>query len=272
MGFRAAIQKCRAVCGSLSRVRRSFEELVAEAEAEPIEGWDFSWLEGRATEDRPSWGYVRSLIPRITKATAALDIQTGGGEVFAEVLAQAGAPKVVAATESWPPNLVLARRRLSRYGAELAEVADQGELPFPEASFDLVASRHPTVVVWNEIARVLAPGGTYFSQQVGSGSNRELTEFMMGTQPVSDRRNPDRASAEAQSVGLEIVDLRRQSLQVRFFDIGAVVYFLRKVPWTVPGFNVDRCRARLVAMHDAIERQGAFVAHAQRFLIEARKP
>ena len=37
---------------------RSFEELVAEAQAAPIEGWDFSWLDGRATEDRPSWGYA----------------------------------------------------------------------------------------------------------------------------------------------------------------------------------------------------------------------
>ncbi len=35
---------------------RTFEELVAEAEAAPVEGWGFSWLAGRATEERPSWG------------------------------------------------------------------------------------------------------------------------------------------------------------------------------------------------------------------------
>jgi SAM-dependent methyltransferase len=253
-------------------VRRSFEELVAEAEAEPIEGWDFSWLEGRATEDRPSWGYVRNLVSRVAKGTAVLDIQTGGGEVFAEVLAQAGAPRVVAATESWPPSVALARKRLRPYGADLVEVADEGELPFPDASFDLVVSRHPTVVVWDEIARILGRGGTYFSQQVGSGSNRELTDFMMGPQPVSDRRNPDRAATEAQRVGLEIVDLRRESLEVRFFDVGAIVYFLHKVFWTVPDFSVDRYWDRLVAMHDEIESQGSFVSHAQRFLIEVRKP
>jgi SAM-dependent methyltransferase len=237
-----------------------------------MEGWDFSWLNGRATEDRPSWGYVHSLIARITESTAVLDIQTGGGEVFAEVLAGVAAPRVVAATESWPANVALARKRLTRYGAELAEVADEGELPFPDASFDLVVSRHPATVVWEEIARVLGPGGTYFSQQVGSGSNRELTDFMMGPQPVSDRCNPDRVAAGAQRVGLKIVDLRRESLAVRFFDVGAVVYFLRKVLWTVPGFGVDRYWDRLVAMHEEIERQGSFVSHAQRFLIEARKP
>jgi hypothetical protein len=30
-----------------------FEELVAEGAAVPLEGWDFSWFEGRATEERP---------------------------------------------------------------------------------------------------------------------------------------------------------------------------------------------------------------------------
>lgn len=38
---------------------RPYEELVAEAVAAPTEGWDFSWFDGRATEERPSWGYAR---------------------------------------------------------------------------------------------------------------------------------------------------------------------------------------------------------------------
>lgn len=251
---------------------KSFEDLIAEGQAEPTEGWDFSWFEGRATEQRPSWGYARSLEPRVARAGAVLDVQTGGGEVLAEVLGRAGPPAVVAATESWAPNVVLARRRLAPFGARVAEVGDESGLPFRDASFDLVASRHPTVVIWDEIARVLRSGGIYFSQQVGSGSNRELTDFMMGVQPVSGRRTPELAVAEARRVGLDVVDLRRESLEVRFLDVGAVVYFLRKVVWTVPGFTVDAYRDRLVAMHDEIERRGSFVAHAQRFLIEARKP
>lgn len=61
----------------------TFEALVAEGEAVPTEGWDFSWFDGRATEQRPSWGYARLLAERASKAEAALDIQTGGGEVLA---------------------------------------------------------------------------------------------------------------------------------------------------------------------------------------------
>ncbi len=56
---------------------------MAEADAVSVEGWDFSWLEGRATEQRPSWGYQRAMSERLARVSAALDIQTGGGEVLA---------------------------------------------------------------------------------------------------------------------------------------------------------------------------------------------
>ena len=249
-----------------------FEELVAEGESEPTEGWDFSWFDGRATEARPSWRYARCVVPRLSKSGAALDVQTGGGEVFAQVLEASTAPAIVRATESWPPNIAIARANLAPFNGIVAEVDDPDPLPYPSESFDLVISRHPTVTVWPEIARVLQPGGRYFSQQVGPGSNRELTDFMMGPQPVSDTRSPARAVADARGAGLEVTDLRQESLEVRFFDVGAVVYFLRKVLWTVPGFTVDAYRARLRAMHDHIEREGSFLSHAERFLIEAVKP
>jgi hypothetical protein len=54
--------------------------------------------------------------------------------------------------------------------------------------------------------------------------------------------------------------------------VGAVVHFLRKVPWTGPGFTVDSHADRLARMHRRIRSRGPFVPHAQRFLIGARKP
>jgi len=247
----------------------TFGELVAEGAAEPVEGWDFSWFEGRATEERPAWGYSRLLAERMRAATAALDIQTGGGEVLASI---PHPPPVLAATESWPPNIEIARRNLRPLRATVSAVADEDDLPFPGGSFDLVVSRHPTVTLWPEIARVLRPGGTYLSQQVGAGSNRELTDFLMGPQPVGQERSPRRARAQAQAAGLTVTDLREQALRAEFFDVGAVVYFLRKVFWTVPGFTVERYRDRLARLHEQIRAEGAFVCHAQRFLIEARTP
>jgi hypothetical protein len=39
--------------------------------------------------------------------------------------------------------------------------------------------------------------------------------------------------------------MRRERLRMEFFDVGAVVDFLRKVIWTVPGFTVAGHQARV---------------------------
>jgi SAM-dependent methyltransferase len=247
----------------------TFEELLAEGRSAPVEGWDFSWFAGRATEQRPSWGYARLMGARMARADRALDLQTGGGEVLASI---PRAPRTLVATEGWPPNAELARRRLASLGGRVVEAGEDDDLPFPDGSFDLVVSRHPVTVHWSEIARVLAPGGTYLSQQVGAGSLRELIDFMMGPQPIGDARAPERARREATSAGLTVTDLRSEALRIEFFDVAAVIVFLRKVIWTVPSFTVDAYRPRLEALHTQIESTGPFVAHSQRFLIEAHKP
>ena len=250
---------------------RSFEDLVAEADAVSVAGWDFSWLDGRATEQRPSWGYQRQMAARLATAHAALDIQTGGGEV----LAGAGQlPPVMAATESWPPNLAKATRLLRPRGVVVVADNDEPPLPFVDAAFDLVTSRHPVDTDWIEIARVLEPGGTYLSQQVGPRSVFELVEYFLGPLPenVRNGRHPDYARQGAAEAGLDVVDLHYEELRTEFFDIGAVVYFLRKVIWMVPGFTVGQYRDRLRVLHEKLETEGPFVATTTRYLIEARKP
>ncbi len=242
---------------------------MAEGESVPVQGWDFSWFEGRATEERPPWGYLRLISERMAHARAALDVQTGGGEVLAKIPT---APARLAATESWPPNLAIARRNLARHGGSVVEADDDGPLPFEDDSFDLVVSRHPTSTHWPEIARVLAPGGTYLSQQIGAGTNIELSRFFEGPREIPDRWRTDYRVGLAKAAGLDVVDVREASLRVVFYDVAAVIVFLRKVIWTVRDFNVERYRARLADMHRQIARDGSFVSHAQRFLIEARKP
>ncbi|MFC8196505.1 class I SAM-dependent methyltransferase [Streptomyces sp. NPDC057298] len=255
----------------MSPSTRTFHELVAEAEAAPTEGWDFSWFEGRATEERPSWGYARAMGERLAKAGAALDIQTGGGEVLASAREL---PRLTVATEGWPPNVAKATALLHPRGAVVVASAEDAPLPFGDAAFDLVVSRHPVTARWAEIARVLGPGGTYFAQHVGPASAYEVVEYFLGPQPEAQRgaRHPDRERAGAEAAGLEVVDLRTERLRMEFHDIGAVVHFLRKVVWMVPDFTVDRYRPQLLSLHERIEAEGPFVAHSSRHLFEARRP
>ncbi|MGW5783596.1 class I SAM-dependent methyltransferase [Streptomyces sp. NPDC003757] len=255
---------------------RSFDDLVAEGASVPTEGWDFSWFQGRATEARPSWGYARSMAGRLAAATAVLDVQTGGGEVLDFALDAAGpdrAPLVVA-TEGWAPNVVEATRLLRPRGVPVVASADDARLPFADGAFDLVVSRHPVEPHWEDVARVLAPGGTYFAQHVGPASVFELVEYFLGPLPETTRRqrDPERERADAEAAGLEVVELRAERLRMEFLDVGAVVHFLRKVVWMVPGFTVEAYRDRLRDLHEHIRTDGPFVAHSSRHLFDARKP
>ncbi|MBL6278017.1 class I SAM-dependent methyltransferase [Micromonospora fiedleri] len=246
----------------------SFDELIADGAAAPVEGWAFDRLAGRATEERPPWGYARLMAARMATVDTALDIDTGGGEVLAEV---PHPPRLLVATEAWPPNVPVARARLRPIGATVVAVRPDAPLPLRSATFDLVVSRHPVHTDWPEVARVLRPGGTFLSQQIGPGTVRELSEAILGPLPPPAHRHPEQAVAAAEAAGLTVVDLRTATLRTVFHDVGAVVWFLRKVVWTVPGFTVAAHRPALARLHERIRTEGPFVAHAQRFLIEARR-
>ncbi|MCL2515035.1 MAG: class I SAM-dependent methyltransferase [Microbacteriaceae bacterium] len=253
---------------------KTFEELVAEGVAESTDGWSFAWFDGRATEERPPWGYARLAAQAIGAAASVLDVQTGGGEVFAAALADATRrPARIAATEGWAPNLAIARRNLTPFGGAVVDVDEAGPLPFADSSFELVVSRHPHGVVWGEIARVLAPGGIYLAQLIGAGTNRRLTEFFVGElgDAHEDAGHEALVRAEVAAAGLELVRFDDVLTKVEFFDVSAVVHFLRKVLWTVPDFTAERYDAELRRMHELISAQGSFVSYSRRLLVEARK-
>jgi hypothetical protein len=247
---------------------RTFEDLVDEAAAVDVSGWSFAWLDGRATEARPPWGYAKLLASRLAQVSTALDIDTGGGEIIAEA---PRLPPGMVVTEGWPPNVERARRLLSPRGVKVVHAEPGRPLPFPDAGFELVSSRHPVTPDWPEIARVLAGGGTYLAQHVGPASAFELIEWFLG--PLTEERlgrDPGREAAAAEAAGLRIVDLRTARCRMELFDIGAVVYLLRKCVWWVPGFTVDRYRKDLERLDAYIREHGAFVAQSTRTLIEAR--
>lgn len=95
--------------------------------------------------------------------TRALDVATGGGHV-ALTLARTGAD--VTACDLTPEMIDAAGMLLAEHGCQASfVVADAGELPFPDASFDVVtcriAAHHfpDAQTFFAEAARVLVPGG-----------------------------------------------------------------------------------------------------------------
>lgn len=245
---------------------RDFEALVEEAEQADVTGWGFEWLAGRATEERPPWGYARLLAARLARARRALDLDTGGGEVVNEAPVL---PASMTVTESWAPNLASARELLEPRGVRVVESMPGAPLPLDDASFDLVTARHPVRPDWPEVHRILEPGGRYFAQHVGPGSAFGLIEHFLGPQPEARAgRDPAGEVAAAQQAGLRLVDLRTARCRMEFHDVGAVVWILRKCVWWVPDFTVERYEPQLRAL-DAQMRVGRpFVDHSTRHRLE----
>ena len=252
-------------------VVRSFDELVDEAAAVPVEGWDFSWLDGRATEQRPSWGYQRLLGERLAAATAALDIQTGGGEVLAGAGAENFPPTLVA-TEGWPPNLAKATALLHPLGAVVVADHEEPPLPFADGALrpgDQSPPGHGPLVGDRPRARTRRH---LLRATCRRRHQRRDQRVLPGTARPGDGRDHEVEADQARAAGLEIVQCRNERLQLEFFDVGAMVFFLRKVVWTVPDFTVDRYRDRLRDLHDQIQRDGVFRSTMSRTLFEATKP
>jgi SAM-dependent methyltransferase len=245
---------------------RSFDELVGEAAAADVTGWGFDWLDGRAAEERPPWGYAKLLADRLGQVESALDIDTGGGEVLAE--APTFPPRMVA-TEAWPANAQCARKLLGPRGVQIIETVKDA----PDESFELVTARHPVRPEWEEIYRVLAPGGHYFAQHVGPGSAVELIEHFLSPLPrEGNGRDPQLERAAAQGAGLVVTDLRVARCRMEFYDVGAVVWILRKCVWWVPDFSVEKYGDKLADLDARMRDGGPVVAYSTRHLIEARRP
>ncbi len=110
-------------------------------EAQPFEGWDFSYLNDRMTGDKRPWSYMKRAAELMQDATSILDLNTGGGERLLEL--QPHWNGRIIATESYPPNVQISHKNLSTVGAQVVMAHSDGVrmLPFASEAFDLILDR-----------------------------------------------------------------------------------------------------------------------------------
>lgn len=246
-----------------------FDQLVAEAQAASFIGWDFSWLEGRWFESPPPWDYKERVRARLPVAHAFLDMGTGGGE-FLETLAPL--PLDTWATENYPPNMPIARRRLEPLGVRVVTGVADDALPFPDHRFDLVINRHESFSA-AEVSRILQPGGRFITQQVGGHDNLQLNELLQNEVAFEFIDwGPAVAVQQLKAAGLRIVEQIEAFPKTRVADVGAVVYYLRATPWQIDSFTVEAYRDKLLSLHRRIARDNGLTLTSHRFYLEAVKP
>jgi SAM-dependent methyltransferase len=259
-----------------------FDELIAAAERERFEGWDFSHLAGRMIEAAPAFDYLAVVRGRLSGVERMLDLGTGGGEVLCE-LAPFRATTI--ATEAWPPNAALAGRRLAPHGASVVLVEGAPEnwetleaplrvhpaLPFADGAFDLVIDRHESYLP-AEVFRVLKPDGRFVTQQCGGTHHGDLNGLLGLPYPRYGGWRLAAAEAQLTAVGFVDVAGREAFTDTRIHDVGAIVYYLRALPWQAPGFQARDHLERLRALHEQIATIGPLAIRAHHFLVEAHKP
>lgn len=244
-------------------------EVWRQEDQQPFTGWDFSYLAGRMQEEEPPWSYTLRAKALLGQVASVLDMDTGGGERLLDM--RAAWPAKVVATEAYPPNLKLARERLEPLGVTVVEVglSEQHPMPFANAEFGLVLNRHGAFNA-AEVARILTSGGVFFTQQVhGLWAHDLLAAF--GATPQWPQATPARYIPLLAAAGLAIVNHEDWSGDLAFTDVGAIVYYLKAVPWLVPGFSVEKHLENLLALQRRLENEGKLVFAAKKYMIEARK-
>jgi SAM-dependent methyltransferase len=250
--------------------REAHIALWQQEEKAPFTGWDFSHLACRMMEEQPPWSYMVRAAEVLRGAASVLDMGTGGGERLLKL--REHWPAKVGVTEDYPPNVRLARERMSPLGVRVEDVAltRTGVLPFDDAEFDVVLNRHSGFNAV-EVARILTPGGTFLTQQIDGRWAHDLMA-VFGATPQWPDATLANCVAWIEDAGLTIVTAEDWTGAFTFTDVGAIVYYLKAVPWLVPGFSVRMHLDRLLALQDRLEKERELSFAAKKFLIEARKP
>jgi len=252
----------------MSMERDELKALWKAEEACAFKGWDFSRLEGRWQSMPLSWDYRTHVLSDLDPDDWLLDMGTGGGEFLVTL----GHPhNHTAVTEAYAPNFALCKKRLEPLGIQVEQVTDDRCLPFDAARFDIVINRHESYDA-AEVYRILKPGGRFITQQVGGRNDADLSARLIdGFAPQFPDHTLENNLMALRECGFDILQSAQAVSPLRFFDVGAVVYFAKIIEWEFPGFSVDACFEALCGLQSELDEKGYIEATEERFLIDAVK-
>ena len=236
-------------------------------EKAPFQGWDFSYLKGRIKSEEPNWDYKSIAKKLIIKSGSVLDMATGGGEIFSEILS-VSRPKKTIAIEGYKPNVSVAKKNLKKYNVKVVYADENKKLPFKDEEFDLVLNRHGGFNI-NELKRILSTGGVFCTQQVDSRDLKDLKRKFRA-KPKWEFNTLPIVMKQLKRCGFKIIKANKWKGKTIFKDVGALVYFLVAIPWIVDGFSVNKHQAILEKFQKRIENKGRIEFTIRRFFILAK--
>lgn len=242
---------------------------LKEQEVAYIHGWDFSHISGRFEEDNDlPWDYKQIILSYLKGDIKLLDIDTGGGEFL---LSLHHPYHNTSATEGYPPNVLLCERTLLPLGIDFKKMSQYNSMPFDDNSFNIVINRHGNYNV-EELYRVIKPNGLFITQQVGSHNDRKLIELLCPDLPKPFPNATLQIQSELfRKEGFSIIRGEEAYRPIKFYDIGALVWFARIIEWEFQGFSVDNNFDRLIEAQRILDCTGSIDGTIHRYLIVAQK-
>ncbi len=245
-----------------------FEQLIEEALKQEFSGWDFSFVANRWQEAPTSWDYPQIVRSHIKPEYAMLDMDTGGGEVLSSFMPL---PKNTYATEGYVPNVPVAKHRLEPLGVKLVQVWGNDIPPFADSYFDLITNRHGSFTA-HELQRILKPGGTFITQQVGGENNFKLNQLLQEKPEfIYSHWTLELAVKQLTEAGFQILEQKNEYPETTISDIGALVFHLKIISWQVADFSVEKYHNKQVEIHNMIQETGCLKIKSNRILIVAQK-
>lgn len=240
-----------------------------EENAAHIHGWDFSHIYGRYEEETDlPWDYEKIIKQYLNDDMNILDYDTGGGEFL---LSLKHPFHKTAATEGYQPNVDLCKERLLPLGIDFKGCDNPANIPFENESFDMIINRHGDFNA-KELYRLLRKGGLFITEQVGGDNDRELVEMVLpDTEQPFPHLNLKEQKKVFEAAGFHVIEEAEAYRPIRFYDVGAFVWFAHIIEWEFPGFSVDRCFEPLMKMQEKIELEGKIEGTIHRYLIVAKK-
>ncbi len=246
------------------------QEWLKEEKKAQIQGWNFSHIYGRyEEEDDLPWDFHEIIKKYLSHDMKLLDMETGGGEFLLSL----NHPKnLISAIEGYKPNVEYCRDVLLPFGIDFKEADGLDDLPFEDKKFDIVTNKHGDYKV-TELKRVLKNGGLFLTQQVGAENDRELIELLLSEKTTCTFANQylNIRKKELEDHNFEILESNEVYRPIKFYDVGALVWFAKIIEWEFVGFSVESCIENLYKAQAILEKKGVIEGRIHRFYIVARK-
>lgn len=222
-----------------------------EEEIAHIKGWDFSHIHGRYDEESDlPWDYEKIVRRYLTDDSNVLDYDTGGGEFL---LSLNHPFDKTSATEGFKPNVQLCQEKLLPLGINFKECNTPSKIPYDNETFDMIINRHGDFDA-KELYRLLKKEGIFVTEQVGGENERDLVEMVLpGIERPFPHLNLKKQRRVFEDAGFYIIGAEEAYRPIKFYDIGAFVWFAHIIEWEFRDFSVDKCFEQLLKMQKIIE-------------------